>query len=105
MEKIKIISFRIIALFVIAILVSFIPDYLHNFFGDWLCEGAKYGKLIPETDACWSHYELIGCDYGSGVHNPTLHWGYRHWLFFAMGVILFIIQAIDIIIYINKQDK
>lgn len=104
MEKIQIISFRVIALFIIAMLISFIPDYLHNFFGDWICKGAKYGNVIAETDASWSHYELIGCDYCSRVHNPVLHWGYRHWLFFIMGVILFIIQLVDIINYTFKES-
>ena len=102
MKKIHITCLRIVALFTIAIFISFIPDYLHDFFGDWLCEGAKHGKLIPETDANWSHYELIGCYYAGGIHNPTWHYGYRHWLFLAMGVSIFIIQLIDIIS--NKFD-
>lgn len=99
MKKIHIISLRVIALFVIAILVSFIPDYSHEFFGDWLCEGSKFGKFMPETGASYSHYERIGCDVG-GKHNSTWHWGYRHWLFFAMGAVLFIIQSFDIIDYV-----
>lgn len=81
-------SLKIIAIFSIAILSTFIADNLHEFFGDWLCEGARVGKFIPETGANLSHYELIGCDYG-GRHNPTWHYGYRHWIYIVMCVVLF----------------
>jgi hypothetical protein len=86
MNKTIKISIRIIAVFMVAIIMSVIPDLFPNLFGDWLCEG---------------HYEQIkGClyigEYGN-FHQPTWHWGYRHWLWFLMGIALFIIQVIDII--------
>lgn len=84
MKKINIISLRVIALFVIAMLVSFIPELIPDFFGDWNCNGCTYGG-----------------DYRN--HMPQTHWGYRHWLFFTMGVSLFIIQIVDIINYIDKK--
>ncbi len=85
MKKIQIISLRVIALFVIAMFVSFIPEYLHDFFGDTYC------KIQHHMYA------------GNYHDHPENHWGYRHWLFFIMGVILFIIQAFDIIVYIDND--
>lgn len=87
MKKIQIISLRVILLFTVAMFVSFIPDYLHDFFGDWTCKGCNYGEP------------------GRYVHDPSLHWGYRHWLFLSMGIILFIIQAVDLIMYIDSKEK
>jgi len=93
------ISIRIIALFSAAILISMIPNLFPNFFGDWICEGRthKYDENI-------AHY--VGCDYGVLIndHNPNWHWGYQHWLFFAMGVSLSIVQIVDIISIANKED-
>ena len=104
MRKIYIISLRVIALFVIEILVSFIPEYLHDFFGDWICKGSGIGKYFPADDNNYAHTVYNGCMYGGESHTSETHWGYRPWLFFTMGIILFIIQAFDIIVYIDKED-
>lgn len=71
-------SIKIIILFITMIFLSFIPEYLHDFFGDWQCIGK--------------------CDYSTPglYHSNTLHWGYRHWLWCFMCIILFIIQFISI---------
>jgi len=82
MKKSQIISLKVILLFIVAIFSTFIGDYLHSFFGDNFCN-------IP--------HHLYGGDYHD---NPTWHWGYRHWLYSAMCIVLFLIQAIDIINYI-----
>jgi hypothetical protein len=103
MKKIHIISLRVIALFVIAMLVSFIPEYLHDFFGDWTCKGSGVGKYFPADDNNYAHTVYNGCMYGGESHTSETHWGYRHWLFFMMGVILFFIQAFDIINYVDKK--
>ena len=82
-------SLKIISLFTIAILSTFVGDYLHSFLGDWQCLGSGYinNKF---------HYER--CNYaGSLFHDPRWHWGYRHWLYFSMCLCLFVIQAKDII--------
>lgn len=101
MKKINIISLRVIALFAIAMLVSFIPELVPDFFGDWMCKGREC--IAPVKDGFIGSY--LGCDYAAlPEHNPTNHWGYRHWLFFAMGVSLFIIQIVDIINYNFKED-
>jgi hypothetical protein len=103
MRKIQIICLRIIALFMMAILFSFIPEYLHEFFGDWQCEGSIPWKFQPDTSNSYSYVLYKGCMYGGQHHLKTIHWGYRHWLFFTMGVILFIIQLVDIINYRVKK--
>lgn len=85
------ISIRIIFLFVSAIIISTIPDYLHNFFGDWYCTIANGN-----------------CDYGGGFGHhsfETWHWGYRHWLFFVMGLCLAMVQVVSIISTISNENE
>ena len=101
MKKIQIISLRVIALFTVAMLVSFIPEYLPDFFGDWVCKGREY--VAPIKEGFTGSY--IGCDYTYDQHNPTTHWGYRHWLFFGMGLVLFLIQMVDIIIFTANEEN
>ena len=92
MKKIQIISLRVIALFIVAIFISFIPEYLPDFFGDWVCKGREF--VING---------YFGCDYKYNLHNPENHWGYRHWLFFTMGLVLFTIQTVGIINYSDNN--
>jgi hypothetical protein len=82
--KTTIISIRIVALFSSAILMSLIPEQFPNFFGDWTCNASE--KLL-----CYK-----GCMGDLGHSIPTSHWGYRHFLFFAMGLVLFIVQIFSI---------
>lgn len=84
------ISLRVIAIFAVAIFLTFVPEYNRAFFGDWQCFGTvQVGYMVDAVSS--------GCnDYGT--HNSgTFHWGYRHWLFFFMGLTLAIIQVADII--------
>lgn len=94
-RKLFIISFRFFILFAIAIIISFIPDFLHNFFGDWVCKGSGVWTDSPKESAYSGFWS--GCNYVSSQHDSTWHWGYRHWLFFIMGIVLFTIQVVDII--------
>jgi hypothetical protein len=94
MNKTIKISIRIIAVFGIAFIMSFIPDLFIEQFGYWLCEG--YGNYNEKIKHC-----MYG---GGGYHNAIYHWGYRHWIWFLMGLSLFIIQVIDVINLINKED-
>lgn len=94
------VSINIVAIFVIIILMSFVPDHFREFFGDWQCVGANY---VFSTDVIYGHYE--GCDYGPGEHLAQIHWGYRHWLWFLMGIFLFIVQVVRIINIISKEEK
>ena len=103
MEKSIKISIRIIALFSIAIVLSFIPEYLHDLFGDWYCSGSG---IFVKIDDYRSHYTT--CDYANnGYHLPMWHWGYRHWLWLMMGISLAIVQIVGIVNLINstKQNK
>jgi hypothetical protein len=96
MKSIKI-SIRIVLLFAAIMVFSFIGEYLHDFFGDWKCQGS----IERVTDS----YSYKGCNYGDfGFHDPSWHWGYRHWIFFLMGFCLSIVQAVGIINLINKKD-
>lgn len=79
-------SIKIIIIFAVLIICSFIPELFPDFFGDKICNGSGdffIGKGIK-------------CDFGL-IHAPTNHFGYRHWLFIVMGFVLFLIQTFDII--------
>ncbi len=68
-------------------LVSFIPDYLHGFFGDEYCTTYTHGG----NENPYYHT------------TPRWHWGYRHWLFIFMGITLFIVQVINLICHFSKK--
>lgn len=86
-----IVSINIVALFLCAIFISLIPDKFPLLFGDWHCSGGHYSD---------GHY--YGCQYGPGAHNHTWHWGFRHYLFFLMGLSLFALNVARIIKIMNK---
>jgi len=92
------ISGRIIILFTVAMFMSFIPEYLHDFFGDWKCTGSVF---ISDPDA---YGRYVGCLYEHGEHQSTIHWGYRHWLFLAMGICLSIVQIFNFFKFLEKQS-
>lgn len=94
------ISLNVFMVFITVIFISFIPDAFPWFFGDTFCKGGVY---IGTVGNVFSHWE--GCDEGINAHLPTWHWGYRHWLFIMMGIVLFIIQAVRIIVLIDKHSK
>ncbi|MCE3278056.1 MAG: hypothetical protein K0S44_247 [Bacteroidetes bacterium] len=84
-------SLNIIVTFTMWIMISFVPDYLHDLFGDWICDGSRF----IANDGAYGHYE--GCDYANdGNHLPKLHWGFRHWLWCIMGISLVIVQGFRI---------
>lgn len=83
-KKITIISLRIMIIFTVAILMSFLPELIPDFFGDVICNKVHtYGGNVCQGD--------------------TTHWGYRHWLYFFMGFSLFIVQVVSLIFYINEE--
>lgn len=97
LTKTQIISLKVILLFTIAILSTFIGDYLHDFFGDWKCSGS--GQRLKDSFRIYQR-----CNYADhGFHGAMWHWGYRHWLYLCMCITLFILQAIDIINYSDKK--
>lgn len=90
------ISLRIIAIFIIAIIMSFIPDLYPKEFGDWICNGSINN---------YTRNNINECMYQSSAHNPQWHWGYRHLLWFIMGFLLFFLQIRDIVITIRNDKK
>jgi len=93
------ISLKVILLFTIAIFSTFVGDYLHSFLGDWKCLGS--GIL---NDSIYNPIYKY-CNYAEcGFHDPTWHWGYRHWLYLVMCITLFIIQIIDIISFADSKQ-
>ncbi len=93
------VSIRIILLFVLAILLSKVPDLYPDFFGDWLCKGS--GTRLEGGYM----YEYTGCNYGEGFHDKTWHWGYQHFLYFSMGLSLAGIQIYEIVNILNKKHE
>jgi hypothetical protein len=94
------VSLRVIALFSVAILSTFIGEFGHDFFGDWKCNGSGNTKEVG--------YGLVytGCNYASlAYHSPQWHWGYRHWLYGTMCFTLFIIQVVEIVNHVNTKTK
>lgn len=95
------ISIRIIFIFICGMIMSTIPEFFPELFGDWICVGSQ-----EEIMNGYYHSHYTGCNYaGYDFHLPTNHWGYRHWLFFFMGLSLFIVQVVSLIIYIGKDEK
>lgn len=87
LKKTQIISLKIILLFTIAIFSTFIGELLSNFLGDWKCD---------ITGMCHYGYDK--------EYYSHYHWGYRHWLYFTMCMVLFIIQVIDIVDYAKSSE-
>lgn len=81
---------KFISIFAIAMLVSFIPEAFPDFFGDWTCQG---GSFVIKGEY---HYST-GCGYSSNYqHDPTTHWGFRHWMWTGCGVSLFIWNVVEL---------
>ena len=84
-------SIKIIGLTLTMMLYSFIPDYLHVFFGDYMCLGS--GEYLKE----YHRYALCNATWFDRIyHLPEYHWGYRHILFNLCGIALTILQLINI---------
>jgi hypothetical protein len=84
---------KILAVFVVMFFASFVPESNHELFGDWKCKG---GQMIRYEN---KPTEYIGCQYtGGGVqHNPTWHWGIRHWVWLLTGLTFSIWTIVEVI--------
>lgn len=78
-------SLRVILLFATAMLVSYSPNYLRGFFAD---------ELLPKDN--WSSGIFIDDGY---------KWGFRHYLFQWMCIVLFLIQVIRTFSWACKNEK
>lgn len=92
------IQIRIFIIGFCIIILSFIPELIPSFFGDWLCEGS--GEFIKTEFG--GHYEK--CNHASiGFHHPKWHWGYRHYIWMILGLTLAIINIVQVIIDSEKK--
>lgn len=96
-NKNLILSFKVVILFMVAMVFSLIGENLHTFFGDWYCGGS--GELVQTKYTDYLHNE--NCNYINSRHEATWHWGYRHYLFVVMGFTLFVLQVVNIV----KNEK
>lgn len=92
MNKYTKISLNIIVVFAIAMAMSYVADSMHVFFGDWYCDGNP-NALHPYR-----------CSSNEYLHAAGYHWGWRHYLWMAMCLCLFVIQAFRISEIINSKD-
>jgi hypothetical protein len=85
------IAIRLIVLFGVGMLLSFIPEQLRGFFGDETCIGKTY-KMYGETRK--------GCPYeGFGI-DQDWKWGVRHYWYYWMMFLLFLLSLVNIILSI-----
>ena len=70
------IAFRIITLFGLAMASTFLPEHLRDFFGDT--------KYVPTTFRS-----------GDGTIDIAWSWGARHYWFFFMMALLFLLSLVD----------
>jgi hypothetical protein len=86
---------KIVALFALIFIASYVPENYPTAFGDWKCKGCKMVDV-----------EYVGCDYNPSSptrrHNPTWHWGFRHYLWFGLGLTLTAISVYQIVESENK---
>lgn len=83
-------SLRIIALFATAMLVSYSPALLREFFEDKFITPDAHGYR-------WTH-SFLGID-------EEWDWGYRHYLYFIMCLALFFVQAARLIKWVSSEDR
>jgi len=81
------IAWRIIALFSIAILSTFLPDFIRGFLGD-----VPFKPYYVEN--MFTNKVLIG----DGSIDIKWTWGVRHYWFFTLMIFLFILSCINVII-------
>lgn len=87
-------SMRVVLLFAVTMILTYLPDHLRVMFGD-----------RPNTYNAYSY----GGGRWDGTHflDEQWIWGWRHYLYFWMCMVLFVIQAVRIGVWINnnKFDK
>jgi len=76
------VSIRVILLFFTAMMVSYSPTLLRGFFAD----------------------EMYKDGYTRGMFDDHYDWGFRHYLYFYMCVVLFFIQAIKIVKWVIERS-
>lgn len=91
---------KILVVFVVVFFASFVPEYNHKMFGDWKCSGN-----VIKHDKNDNSY-ILGCKYeGFQSHNPSWHWGMRHWIWLLAGITFSIWTIAEVIIESDKNPK
>lgn len=101
MNKLKIVI-MIIGLFLIPMIMSFLPERYSVAFGDWTCMGS--GNEIYKQNGDFKRYERCN-NFGNNYHEPAIHWGFRHIMFVILGVFLFAYNFFLLCIQIGKHHK
>lgn len=93
MSKWNCLYVQLLIMMAVMMAVSFIPEHFREFFGDMKCDG-NFGHT---DDTEWV-FDKGSCYYrGIMEHQPTWHWGFRHWLFFTFGIAFTIISIVRIV--------
>jgi hypothetical protein len=87
-------QFRVLIMFAVIFVASYIPDAYPSYFGDWLCNGS--GERITHGTGWDATYHYSKCNYSS-YHNPRWHWGFRHWAWLCLGITMLIINIVQFI--------
>lgn len=91
-------QFRILIMFAVIFAASYIPETFPSYFGDWMCHGS--GEFIGR------HYKR--CNHGGGFamyHNPSWHWGFRHWAWLCLGITMLIINIVQLVAEEDKKSQ
>ena len=87
---------KILAIFIVMFLASFVPESNHELFGDWKCQGARLEKSID-------YNEHFSCKYGTVEHGATWHWGIRHWIWLMAGLTFSVWTVIEVVDQASKK--
>ena len=91
------IAWRIIALFTAAMLFTYLPEHLRDFFGDCPVE------TIQETRGEYTDTKFVYCgniDNYQDEIDPEWGWGVRHYWYAWMTGLLFLLSMVSVIISI-----
>jgi len=85
------IALRIIILFTSASLATYLPEQLREYFGDT--------KVVPHKEMLYVTEYLVTTD---GEIDIYWNWGARHYWYFWMMILLFILSVINVIVSIGN---
>lgn len=81
---------KVLSMFLVMGLMSFVPEKNPELFGDFTCEGS----VLRETK---NIKYIDGCRLSGNPHSPSTHWGFRHWIWFAAGLTFAIWTVAEVI--------
>jgi hypothetical protein len=102
------VSLQVVLIFLVLIVASFIPDQFPDFFGDQNCDGYILERGWKEVNGKLDYVVLRKagtCTVFFSQHGPGSHWGYRHFLFFLMGLTLVVLQILRLVKTYSKNSE